>query len=505
MGDLSHPSAPAPAGDLARLDPAARDRVASAAAEARAPATRRAYTAQWRRFERWCAARATTALEARPAEVAAYLAGRAERSKLATVRSAAAAIAAACRASGRPDPTKTTIVADTLRGIARQHARQPGAAPRQARALTYDHARELMLAARDRRRRGRGLESEATAARRALVDAVVVALLFCGGLRRAEAAALVWADVEPTERDGQLRVRVRASKANPAAEHEDFRLLVGPFARALEELRAVVGPAGSARVIPLSPYRINERLQALAERAGLAGVKLPARTAGRIRRSDAPWPSRNAAALGRLGWSLRRIERATGVRRETASGYLKTAGVVVRGRGRPGARPANPAISSEVSTDPSPAVRDHPRGLPVAGEHDVGGRRAPARQLRREADPPRVRGHPPVDAGGGGRGREPQPDHLRRQRDRPVPRLRARGGAQRGRRGTPDRSPHRGAGFRPGFGADLEHLLDGHRGAATQRDSRARPGAGPSVIPQSRSSRAPAGILPRPARAEYVQ
>jgi transposase len=27
--------------------------------------------------------------------------------------------------------------------------------------------------------------------------------------------------------------------------------------------------------------------------------------------------------LGRLGWSLRRIQRATGVRRETASRYLK--------------------------------------------------------------------------------------------------------------------------------------------------------------------------------------
>ena len=57
------------------------------------------------------------------------------------------------------DPTKTPLVADTLRGIARQHARQPGAAPRQAR--------ELMLVARERRRRGRGLESAATAARRA--------------------------------------------------------------------------------------------------------------------------------------------------------------------------------------------------------------------------------------------------------------------------------------------------------------------------------------------------
>jgi len=31
-------------------------------------------------------------------------------------------------------------------------------------------------------------------------------------------------------------------------------------------------------------------------------------------------------ALGRLGWSLRRIEEATTVRRETASAYLKAAG-----------------------------------------------------------------------------------------------------------------------------------------------------------------------------------
>jgi transposase len=35
-------------------------------------------------------------------------------------------------------------------------------------------------------------------------------------------------------------------------------------------------------------------------------------------------------ALGRLGWSLRRIEEATGVRRETASGYVKAAGIAMR-------------------------------------------------------------------------------------------------------------------------------------------------------------------------------
>ena len=38
-------------------------------------------------------------------------------------------------------------------------------------------------------------------------------------------------------------------------------------------------------------------------------------------------------ALGRLGWSLRRIEQATTVRRETASAYLKAARIPVRERG----------------------------------------------------------------------------------------------------------------------------------------------------------------------------
>ena len=72
-------------------------------------------------------------------------------------------------------------------------------------------------------------------------------------------------------------------------------------------------------------------------------------------------------ALGRLGWSLRRIKEAAGVRRETASSYLKAAGLTVRGRGRPPARPAKPAISSEVSTDSSvaPAAGTVPAGRAV--------------------------------------------------------------------------------------------------------------------------------------------
>jgi transposase len=54
-------------------------------------------------------------------------------------------------------------------------------------------------------------------------------------------------------------------------------------------------------------------------------------------------------ALGRLGWSLRRIEAATGVRRETAGVYLRSAGVGLRAPGGWGhGGPSKPAI--EVTT-----------------------------------------------------------------------------------------------------------------------------------------------------------
>src|SRR5205823_11280689 len=62
-------------------------------------------------------------------------------------------------------------------------------------------------------------------------------------------------------------------------------------------------------------------------------------------------------APGRLGWSLRRIEEATGVRRETASTYLRAAGVVVRPPGRWG-QPPKPAI--EVSTDSGAGPASNP-------------------------------------------------------------------------------------------------------------------------------------------------
>src|SRR3989442_15776519 len=61
-------------------------------------------------------------------------------------------------------------------------------------------------------------------------------------------------------------------------------------------------------------------------------------------------------ALGRLGWPLRRIEKATGVRRETAGAYLKAAGITVHGPGRRSS--AKPAIRVATDSEDSKPAND---------------------------------------------------------------------------------------------------------------------------------------------------
>lgn len=74
-------------------------------------------------------------------------------------------------------------------------------------------------------------------------------------------------------------------------------------------------------------------------------------------------------ALGRLGWSLRRIEATTGVRRETASAYLKAAGVAMRaprGRGVPKAASSDPVLtefSAENAGEQTPKAASPDRVL----------------------------------------------------------------------------------------------------------------------------------------------
>jgi hypothetical protein len=79
-----------------------------------------------------------------------------------------------------------------------------------------------------------------------------------------------------------------------------------------------------------------------------------------------PTTQQQLLALGRLGWSLRRIEQATQVRRETASAYLKAAGIPVRGRG---GRPAVWSERSERTASPKEKGRASTRPLPLLGSN----------------------------------------------------------------------------------------------------------------------------------------
>ena len=80
--------------------------------------------------------------------------------------------------------------------------------------------------------------------------------------------------------------------------------------------------------------------------------------------------------LGRLGWSLRRIERETGLHRKAAARYLSEAGIPIRKPARPNKQIAKPAISTREAPHGSISLSDGRRlhaskRYPRAGQ-DIG-------------------------------------------------------------------------------------------------------------------------------------
>ena len=140
----------------------------------------------------------------------------------------------------------------------------------QAAPLRADGLAAILATAERPRTDGRGVESHTTAHRRGRLDAVIASLLFMGGLRRSEVAALRWADVtDATDGDGVL-VTVRTSKTNQEGDAADVRYLKNGPANAIRTLRADRPDAAPTdRVIGLSPVQIQRRFTAAARAAGI--------------------------------------------------------------------------------------------------------------------------------------------------------------------------------------------------------------------------------------------
>ena len=198
-----------PAGDELALPVAtaltdeAKEAIGRAIAASRSPNTRRNYQTAWRAWEDWARGCGYQALPARAETVAEYLTERAAAGAGAsTLGMALAAIAAAHGAAGETDPTRSEGVRRTVAGLRREAA---GGAQRQARPLT-ETALAAIAASTPPTARGR----TELALCRTMRDAL---------LRRSEAAALTWADIEAAG-DGSGRLTIRRAKGDQEGRGE---------------------------------------------------------------------------------------------------------------------------------------------------------------------------------------------------------------------------------------------------------------------------------------------
>lgn len=315
-----------PAGATGGGDPDVRAATELALAS-KAPATVRAYEADWRHFSAWCAGRGHAPLPAEPTEVAAYLAAHArgvggvERLKTSTLQRRMAAIGAYHTANYLPNPCRSPEVQATWHGI----RRELGWSRNRAKPATTSVLRQLVDTCDPDRFIG-------------LRDRAMLLLGFAGLLRRSEVVALDVEDLvlvpqglevhvvtpaDPAERDSQPRVDVRAV---PYGEHPETcpvrawlawqaatGLTEGPAFRPVHP-RARVGHYPTAtiqRAARLTDLGVYRAVQSAARRAGL---ETPLRYRGHSLRAGAAVQAGPVATDQELmeagGWSSLEVVRS---------------------------------------------------------------------------------------------------------------------------------------------------------------------------------------------------
>lgn len=213
-GDILPDAAATPGRDLA-IPPTAAGQAALEAAQAlarkaAAPATLRAYKADWTHFSRWCAERGFIPVPAEPRIVGAYLASLAETHAPTTIRRRLAALGKMHRFNDLPWNPAHRDIQGPLQGLLRQHGRPV----QKAAALSLAMLRQL-LATCDRTARGRR-------------DRALLLFGFAGALRRSELVALCVEDVAIVP--GGLRLRIVRGKTDQTGQGAELGLPRGRHA-----------------------------------------------------------------------------------------------------------------------------------------------------------------------------------------------------------------------------------------------------------------------------------
>lgn len=173
----------------------------------RAPATRRAYETDWRRFLAWCESRGVDPSCPAAEDVCAHLAALADgglsASSIDRAYSAVAMALRAIRAPGWEDDGTPQLVRQQREAI----RRKIGTAPTKAKdAMTLEELARVLHAIDDSDRLSEAADL------RAIRDRAMVTVHFWGALRRAELCALRWEDVRFV--DEGLLIHISRSKTD---------------------------------------------------------------------------------------------------------------------------------------------------------------------------------------------------------------------------------------------------------------------------------------------------
>ncbi|GJD43974.1 Tyrosine recombinase XerD [Methylobacterium cerastii] len=191
----------------------------------KADATVRAYTADARVFQDWCAQYGFRSLPATPEAVAGFLVAEAEAGRsTSTIGRRCAAIRYAHKLAGQPDPTDDEGVRAASKGI----RRRVGTAPTQKAAATADIMAAILMRTPDTMTGKR--------------DRALLALGFAGAFRRSELVALDVADLR--DHPEGLRVMVRRSKVDQEGQGFEKAIPHGRFIRPVALVREWLEAAG---------------------------------------------------------------------------------------------------------------------------------------------------------------------------------------------------------------------------------------------------------------------
>ena len=227
--------------------------------------TRRVYACHCAQWTAWAEAHGVDPFPAAPEDIAAYLWERTESGiSISTLRLARATISAVHRDAGRPDPTAGEGVKRVLSEASRMAARRH----RRTAALTRDCLAQIQTTAAIPRIGPTGRrETVGQAEMRGKVDVALILVMRDGMLRRSEAAAVTWADIECSE-DGSGRLTVGKSKTGPSGQRAQY--LGRATVAALNNIKPA-DPHFAGLVFDLSANQISRRIKATAAAAGLDG------------------------------------------------------------------------------------------------------------------------------------------------------------------------------------------------------------------------------------------